>query len=277
MRAMKRLLQCAVLVTIGLGASHVSAAIPDADGIYYACYNTGDGSVRFVQSMASLCPRNFLGPVKWNQSGAQGPKGDTGAAGSCNLPTCQPGEVLVAGASSSWTCRQTCGGLITDTTADSANCGSCGVVCSEGFQCTSGTCQAPCAGLTDPYAYCACLINNYRASVNLQPLTISSSLQDCAVTNTAIAMSYDPPQYAFPKGRCGTMDTQFTNYKMAISSEVNDWRPIIEAAVATWWADTTSTLHYHDVMANPLWTQVACGFGTGFHSGAGWAYVMAYY
>ena len=81
MRAMKRLLQGAVLITIGLGASHVSAAIPDADGIYYACYNAGDGSVRFVQSMASLCPRSFLGPVKWNQSGAQGPKGDTGAQG----------------------------------------------------------------------------------------------------------------------------------------------------------------------------------------------------
>jgi hypothetical protein len=164
MRSMQRALQCAVLVTIGLGAGQSSAAIPDGNGMYYACYNTGDGSVRFVQSMASPCPRNFLGPVKWNQVGAQGPvgasgpKGDPGPQGLQGVPgvcqqppSCAPGEVLVSTGEAQWGCRLLCSGEFVNAASDPLHCGRCESICAAGRSCIGGICVTiPCSGPGTP-------------------------------------------------------------------------------------------------------------------------------
>jgi hypothetical protein len=66
------------LAAIGV-ASVATGAIPSGNGTIYACYGTGDGSVRLVEEGQS-CPRNF-NPITWSQQGPQGLKGDKGDKG----------------------------------------------------------------------------------------------------------------------------------------------------------------------------------------------------
>ena len=75
------------------------------NGVFYACYDSG-GNIKLIDyGVTQTCPSNWLGPVKWNQTGpqgAQGPKGlqgpkgdkgDTGATG----PTGTKGDTGATG------------------------------------------------------------------------------------------------------------------------------------------------------------------------------------
>ena len=74
-------LVAAVVVAGGAGWGLASAAgvIPDTNGVIHACYSSADGKARLVVD-ASSCKSNETA-IQWNQTGPQGPKGDTGAQG----------------------------------------------------------------------------------------------------------------------------------------------------------------------------------------------------
>ncbi len=67
-----------VLVSSALAGSSLS--VPDSNGVYWACFDNS-GSVRFVADANAGCPKNWYGPVSWNQVGPQGPEGVAGADG----------------------------------------------------------------------------------------------------------------------------------------------------------------------------------------------------
>lgn len=69
----------AVTGSLGWGIAEAAGVIPDANGVIHACYDVTNGAVRIVPDAAS-CKTNET-PIQWNQTGTQGPKGDTGATG----------------------------------------------------------------------------------------------------------------------------------------------------------------------------------------------------
>jgi hypothetical protein len=76
----------AAAVLVGTGVTY--AAVPDAGtNIYHGCMLTGIGTVRLIDpSLPSTNPLSHCSkletPISWNQTGAQGPAGATGATGS---------------------------------------------------------------------------------------------------------------------------------------------------------------------------------------------------
>ena len=86
-RARRRAVAIAVPTSVALGAGAVFAygAIPASDGTIGACYDNGNGAVRFVDD-ASQCRAGGDGTpgenfIKFNQTGPQGLQGPAGAAG----------------------------------------------------------------------------------------------------------------------------------------------------------------------------------------------------
>jgi len=92
----------AVFATLTLVSGVVlagSLAIPNG-GVFWACYD-GGGNVKLIDyATTKTCPKTWLGPVSWSQTGPQGlqgiqglqgvqglqgPKGDTGATGAKGL------------------------------------------------------------------------------------------------------------------------------------------------------------------------------------------------
>lgn len=93
-------------MVVAIGAT-AFAAIPNADGNIYACYNNGDGSVRVQNDPAKLCAKNWS-PLKWTAGQPDVPvtttyikrEVDTAPAGFANgLSTvrCDEGDVAVSG------------------------------------------------------------------------------------------------------------------------------------------------------------------------------------
>lgn len=85
----------AVFATLTLMSGVVlagSLAIPNG-GVFWACYDSGGNMKLIDYSTTKTCPKAWLGPVSWSQTGPQGiqgiqgpqgpqgPKGDTGATG----------------------------------------------------------------------------------------------------------------------------------------------------------------------------------------------------
>jgi hypothetical protein len=74
-----------VLVVIGaaivlmIGGAVAYAQIPSADGTIRACYDNS-GSLRVLDEGAS-CPKNWKGPISWNQKGQPGADGADGTNG----------------------------------------------------------------------------------------------------------------------------------------------------------------------------------------------------
>jgi hypothetical protein len=70
----------AVLAAVGVGY----AAIPSSDGVIHSCYNASanpSGQLRVIDADAGAkCSKNEKA-LNFNQTGPQGPKGDTGATG----------------------------------------------------------------------------------------------------------------------------------------------------------------------------------------------------
>jgi hypothetical protein len=58
--------------------------IPGADGIIHGCYATDNGKLRVIDPQQEQCKRDEA-PLQWNQTGPQGPKGDTGTQGAQGL------------------------------------------------------------------------------------------------------------------------------------------------------------------------------------------------
>ena len=71
----------ALLVVLALGAGTVYAAIPNANGKYYACFTKATGAVRLINyPRVSTCPRGQQ-LISWNAKGPVGPQGPQGPAG----------------------------------------------------------------------------------------------------------------------------------------------------------------------------------------------------
>ena len=78
----------AVLIVLAVGVGSAIAAIPNADGKYYACRVTKTGTVRLINyPKVSTCPPGQK-LFSWNAQGPAGPTGLTGPAG----PTAQPAQ-----------------------------------------------------------------------------------------------------------------------------------------------------------------------------------------
>ncbi len=68
-------------VIVGLaGTAVVVAAIPDAGGVYHACYRTATGALKLIDNAVDSCAANES-PAQWNQTGPQGAPGADGADG----------------------------------------------------------------------------------------------------------------------------------------------------------------------------------------------------
>jgi hypothetical protein len=75
-----RFLALAVLVVLAVSAV-AYAAIPDENGVFTACINGTDGSIRIIDPSAGAECRGGENRVTWNKKGIEGPKGPTGATG----------------------------------------------------------------------------------------------------------------------------------------------------------------------------------------------------
>jgi len=75
----------AALVTLlsGVALAGASWTVPN-EGTFWACYD-GGGAVKFIDhSVTETCPKGWMGPVSWSETGPQGavgPQGDQGPAG----------------------------------------------------------------------------------------------------------------------------------------------------------------------------------------------------
>jgi hypothetical protein len=91
----------ATLALVGGGAALSAGRIPDADGVFHACYQASNGTLRLVES-ESECAKNEV-PVRWSSvgsagsTGPTGPKGDSGATGATG-PAGQAGPAGATGA-----------------------------------------------------------------------------------------------------------------------------------------------------------------------------------
>jgi hypothetical protein len=55
----------------GVAFAVAPKAIPN-DGVFYACYDSG-GNVKLIDySVTQTCPKSWMGPVNWNQTGLTG-------------------------------------------------------------------------------------------------------------------------------------------------------------------------------------------------------------
>jgi hypothetical protein len=68
----------------GAGASAVSLAIPDANGVIHGCYkklSSNQGTLRVIDSEVGETCSSAEVPLNWNQTGPQGPGGPAGPQG----------------------------------------------------------------------------------------------------------------------------------------------------------------------------------------------------
>ena len=70
----------AVLSVLAIGGSVALAAIPDSGGAVNGCYAKKDGGLRVIDAPSVSC-KSTETALTWNQTGLQGPKGDTGPQG----------------------------------------------------------------------------------------------------------------------------------------------------------------------------------------------------
>jgi hypothetical protein len=71
----------ALLVVLALGAGTVSAAIPNGNGTYHACFVKSTGAVKLINyPKVSTCPAGEK-LISWNAKGPQGPAGPQGLTG----------------------------------------------------------------------------------------------------------------------------------------------------------------------------------------------------
>jgi hypothetical protein len=85
---------------LGASVGVATGAIPTSgSGNFYACYD-GGGSVKLIDyNKTQACPKNWTGPVHWNEVGPKGDQGIQGETGATGAPGTQglPGEQGPAG------------------------------------------------------------------------------------------------------------------------------------------------------------------------------------
>jgi hypothetical protein len=83
---MRLLVGACVVLGVGAIASAVQAGIPDGNGVNHGCYSangaeaTNGAPLNIIDNPGASCSKGQAA-VTWNQTGPQGPKGDTGATG----------------------------------------------------------------------------------------------------------------------------------------------------------------------------------------------------
>lgn len=115
-------------------------------GTYLLTVSRGSGSVSsgsFDLTIGAIGPPGPKGdPGAQGEQGLQGPMGPKGDKGDpAALPSCPIGQVLVSAGPSQWQCRLLCSGSFVDPLTDPGNCGGCGLACSSGQACVSGSCE----------------------------------------------------------------------------------------------------------------------------------------
>jgi hypothetical protein len=66
------------LVALAVGVGFAVASIPDASGVFHACYKKHQGQLRLVQSAAACRPSERA--TSWSQTGPPGPPGTPGSS-----------------------------------------------------------------------------------------------------------------------------------------------------------------------------------------------------
>lgn len=71
----------AALVLVSGAAIAGSAPVVPNGGVFHACYDAG-GNVKLIDYAATpACPKGYLGPVHWSETGPVGPQGEQGIQG----------------------------------------------------------------------------------------------------------------------------------------------------------------------------------------------------
>ena len=105
------------LAALAVGVGFAIASIPDASGVFHACYKKHQGQLRLVES-ASACHKSEKA-TSWSQTGPPGPPGPPGTPGSSFLAGSSGGQLSTGNNGSG------CGGLI--------GVGSCAQIGDEGL------------------------------------------------------------------------------------------------------------------------------------------------
>jgi hypothetical protein len=66
------------LVALAMGVGFAVASIPDASGVFHACYQKNQGQLRLVQSASACRPSEKA--TSWSQTGPPGPPGTPGSS-----------------------------------------------------------------------------------------------------------------------------------------------------------------------------------------------------
>jgi hypothetical protein len=118
------------LAALMVGVGFAVASIPDASGVFHACYQKNQGQLRLVESASDCRPSEKA--TSWGQTGPQGPPGPAGPQGPTGPqgPPGTPGSSFLAGSSggqlSTGNNGSGCGGLI--GVGSCAQVGSAGIV-----------------------------------------------------------------------------------------------------------------------------------------------------
>lgn len=92
------------LVALAVGVGFAVASIPDASGVFHACYKKHQGQLRLVESASACRPSEKA--TSWSQTGPPGPPGPPGTPGSSFLAGSSGGQLSTGNNGSG------CGGLI---------------------------------------------------------------------------------------------------------------------------------------------------------------------
>jgi hypothetical protein len=185
-------LEANVLEVVTHEPTEIVANVPDslAAGTYRLRVSTGHGSPAsdiFIVAIGAQGPEGPQGEPgtpgahgPQGPAGAQGPPGEDGEPGAaCSLPTCRPGQLVVAGEPGAWACRSLCAGGLVDTNTSATNCGGCGVTCDPNEACNNGVCGCVGSLCSCTYAVCgnACvdLSDAIRARIFLPPTVCVAS------------------------------------------------------------------------------------------------------
>lgn len=92
------------LAALMVGVGFAIASIPDASGVFHACYKKNQGQLRLVESASNCRPSEKA--TSWSQTGPPGPPGTPGTPGSSFLAGSSGGQLSTGNNGSG------CGGLI---------------------------------------------------------------------------------------------------------------------------------------------------------------------
>jgi hypothetical protein len=99
MKPTRTILTIGAAVALAVGGGVAGAAIPNTNGAINACYISGQGGIRIIDTATTTCKSNET-PITWNQTGNPGTNGADGAAGVSGYVTVVKDAILPEGAGS---------------------------------------------------------------------------------------------------------------------------------------------------------------------------------